>query len=159
MSSLIYLSVKGARQGCISAGCNTKASIGNKFQNSHVDEIFVYSFQHMMSRNDNVNHQPAIVIKPIDKSSPLFAKCINDNEEIECIFSFYRINENGGLELYYKIRLGRATLSSLKTDFPHSLDNNAMNPQEILSIKYKDISWKNIACSTETYSFWDERVY
>ncbi|VXC73738.1 Hemolysin-coregulated protein [Enterobacterales bacterium 8AC] len=159
MSSLIYLSLKGKVQGLISAGCNTKESIGNKFQHTHKDEILVYNFQHMITRQDNTNHQPVIVVKPIDKSSPLLAKCITNNEEFDCLFSFYRTNENGGVELYYKIKLGRATLASLKTDFPHSLNNNSLTPQEILSIKYKDITWINVACSTESYSIWDERVY
>lgn len=159
MANLIFLSILGKSQGLISAGCNTRESIGTKSQTSHVDEILVYGMQHLMTRQQNSNHHPVIVTKPIDRSSPLLSKCISENEQIECNFSIYRINQFGGIELYYKIRLGQAYLTSLKTDFPHSLDSNEFSPQEVLAIKYGDITWNNVACSTSTYSFWDERVY
>ncbi|PHM44923.1 hypothetical protein Xmau_01638 [Xenorhabdus mauleonii] len=159
MSSLIYLTINGENQGFISAGCGEKNSIGNKSQKGHENEIFIYSIQHVMLRKQNVSHHPVIINKPIDKSSPLLAKSINDNEKLECIFHFWRTNENGGLELFYKIRLGGAYISSLKSDYPHSLNSNQMTPQEIISIEYTDITWNNVACSTSSYSFWDERVY
>ncbi|WP_232832489.1 type VI secretion system tube protein TssD [Photorhabdus sp. CRCIA-P01] len=87
------------------------------------------------------------------------AKSLDDNEKLEYFFEFYRINENGGLELYYTIRLGQAYIASLKSDYPHSLTSNHMMSQEILSIEYINITWNNVACSTGAYSIWDERVF
>ncbi len=84
MSNIIYLSIKGKIQGLISEGCGSYASIGNKYQINHVDEIFVeinhvnhvdeifvLQFDHSLSREYNVVHHPIKFYKPIDKSSPL----------------------------------------------------------------------------------------
>ncbi|CAM3295937.1 protein of unknown function [Xenorhabdus nematophila AN6/1] len=75
MSHIIYLSLKGKKQGLISAGCSTPESIGNRYQKGREDQIQVLSLNHSMSRDQNVNHQPVSFVKPIDKSSPLFAGC------------------------------------------------------------------------------------
>lgn len=58
MSNMIYLSIKGKIQGLISEGCGSYASIGNKYQINHVDEIFVLQFDHSLSREYNVVHHP-----------------------------------------------------------------------------------------------------
>lgn len=43
MSNLIYLTLEGNIQGKISAGCGSQASVGNRYQLGHEDEIFVFS--------------------------------------------------------------------------------------------------------------------
>ncbi|EGW8313384.1 TPA: type VI secretion system tube protein TssD, partial [Escherichia coli] len=92
MSNIIYLSIKGKTQGLISEGCGSYASIGNKYQINHVDEIFVLQFDHSLSREYNVVHHPIKFYKPIDKSSPLLNAALSENEELSAIFNFYRIN-------------------------------------------------------------------
>ncbi|WP_237388506.1 type VI secretion system tube protein TssD, partial [Xenorhabdus sp. Sc-CR9] len=54
MSYIIYLSLKGKKQGLISAGCSTLESIGNRYQAGREDEIQVLNLSHMMSRDQNV---------------------------------------------------------------------------------------------------------
>lgn len=100
MSSIIYLNIKGKNQGLISAGCGSFDSIGNKYQAGHENDIFVLSYQHLTTRSQHVNHQPVIILKLIDKSSPLLAACMDDNEEIECNVEFFRTSASGGLERY-----------------------------------------------------------
>ena len=51
MANIIYATVTGEKQGMISAGCGTSASIGNKYQINHTDEIFVLQFDHSISRD------------------------------------------------------------------------------------------------------------
>lgn len=43
MADIIYLTLKGSKQGLISAGCSSYDSIGNKYQENHIDEMLVYS--------------------------------------------------------------------------------------------------------------------
>jgi type VI secretion system Hcp family effector len=43
MSNIIYLTLEGDIQGKISAGCGSQASVGNRYQLGHEDEIFVFS--------------------------------------------------------------------------------------------------------------------
>ncbi len=159
MSSLIYMSVKGEKQGLISAGCGTLDSIGNLYQRGHEDESFVYSFQHLMTREQHVTHHPIIILKPIDKSSPLMASSLSNNEKLEIMINMYRTSITGGIEKYFSIRLGDASIKSIKCDYPHSQTNNNMIPQEAISLSYRDITWNHITCATGSYSFWDERVY
>ncbi|WP_330985204.1 MULTISPECIES: type VI secretion system tube protein TssD [Enterobacterales] len=81
MSDLVYLTLNGRQQGLISSGCASVSSIGNKAQLTHVDQIVVYALKHALSRVQNVNHQELSIVKPLDKSSPLLGKAINDDEE------------------------------------------------------------------------------
>ncbi|PVF10642.1 type VI secretion system tube protein Hcp, partial [Yersinia pestis] len=37
MANMIYLTLKGKKQGLISSGCSSIDSIGNKSQGSHID--------------------------------------------------------------------------------------------------------------------------
>lgn len=121
MSSIIYMSIKGKKQGLISAGCGMFDSIGNRYQVGHEDDIFVLSYQHLATRSQHVNHQPVIILKLIDKSSPLIAACMDNNEEIECNIQFLRTSVNGGLERYYSIRLGGATIVAISVITPTQL--------------------------------------
>ncbi|WP_445494916.1 type VI secretion system tube protein TssD [Photorhabdus sp. SF281] len=123
------------------------------------NEIFIYTLQHLMTREQHASHHPVMIIKPIDKSSPLLAQCFSENEELECLFELYRTSPTGGLEKYYSIRLGHAFISSIKSNYPHSKDNNSGTPQEVICFTYKNITWNNLACSTGSYSFWDDRIY
>ncbi|MBD2786401.1 type VI secretion system tube protein Hcp [Xenorhabdus sp. DI] len=63
MSYLIYLSLKGKKQGLISAGCSTPESIGNRYQAGREDEIQVFHLSHRMTRDQNVNHLPVSFTK------------------------------------------------------------------------------------------------
>ncbi|ECC1662645.1 type VI secretion system tube protein Hcp, partial [Salmonella enterica subsp. salamae] len=44
MSNIVYLKLTGEQQGDISDGCGTIASVGNRWQQNHVNEIFVFFF-------------------------------------------------------------------------------------------------------------------
>ncbi|MCE1695355.1 type VI secretion system tube protein Hcp, partial [Enterobacter hormaechei] len=95
MSYLIYLSLKGKKQGLISAGCSTPESIGNRYQAGREDEIQVLHIRHGMTRDQNVNHLPVSFTKPIDKSSPLLGLAIDKNELLDALFKCYRVNLAG----------------------------------------------------------------
>ncbi len=86
MSHIIYLLLKGKKQGLISAGCSTPESIGNRYQAGREDEIQILSISHSVSRDQNAHHHPVSFTKPIDKSSPLLAMAIDGNELLEAVF-------------------------------------------------------------------------
>lgn len=159
MSNVIYLTVKGKSQGLISSGCSTYDSVGNKYQSGHENEILVYSFEHDLTREQNVSHHPVKFIKAIDKSSPLFGMAISNNELLECNFDFYRTARDGGLEKYYSIELTDAVINNVASVYPNSLTHNEQQPYETVSVKYKSITWKHHVAGTSGYSIWDERIY
>jgi type VI secretion system Hcp family effector len=152
MSHIIYLSLKGKKQGLISAGCSTPESIGNRYQAGREDEIQVLSVSHSVSRDQNAHHHPVSFIKPIDKSSPLLAMAIDGNELLEAVFLCFRTSQLGQLEAFYEIKLTGATLVDFSCHYPHSIDSNDQIPYETVQIDYKSISCRHLTAGTSGYS-------
>ncbi|HCW0181394.1 Hcp family type VI secretion system effector [Citrobacter freundii] len=159
MANPVYLTLNGQFQGLISAGCSSLASIGNKAQLAHLDQIMVTELNHGLSRAQNVNHQELSIHKPVDKSSPLLSKAINENECLTCDFDFYRTNRFGINELYYKLKLINARISSINLAVPDTILNGQGQPEESVSFTYESISWEHCIAGTSAYSLWSERIY
>ncbi len=159
MANLIYLTITGEKQGLISAGCSSLDSIGNKAQLSHLDQIMVYELNHGLSRDHNVNHHTVTIKKPIDKSSPLLGKAINDNEILTCNFDLYRTNRFGINEKYYNLKLTNARISDINFSIAHVVIDSDMQPQESISFIYESIIWEHCIAGTSAYSLWNERIY
>ncbi|MBC3381917.1 Hcp family type VI secretion system effector [Serratia fonticola] len=159
MSFNIFLSLSGQQQGLISAGCNTMDSIGNRCQKNHPDEIQVLSLNHGVTREQHCNHLPVDVVKPIDKSSPLIALAVSNNEKLTAIFQVYWLNQSGVLEVFYEVKLTNATIISLSSTYPHVINSSGIMPYESLSLKYESITWAHKIAGTSGYSIWDDRVY
>lgn len=159
MSFNIFLSLAGQQQGLISAGCNTIDSIGNRCQKSHLDEIQVLSLNHGITREQHCNHQPVEMIKPIDKSSPLIAISVSNNEKLNAIFQIYWINQSGVLEVFYEVKLTNATIIGLNSTYPHIINSSGIMPYEQVLLKYESITWSHKIAGTSGYSIWDDRVY
>ncbi|RVR86672.1 Hcp family type VI secretion system effector [Citrobacter freundii] len=126
---------------------------------AHRDQIMVMTVNHGMSRVQNVNHQCLTFIKPVDKSSPLLGKAITDNEILSCEFSFYRTSPAGLNECYYVLKLINARISSIHLQVPHTIDDSAGQPEEIIELSYESISWEHLIAGTSAYSLWDERIF
>ncbi|HIH5964708.1 TPA: type VI secretion system tube protein TssD, partial [Proteus mirabilis] len=103
--------------------------------------------------------QPIDIRKPIDKSSPLLAQALTNNEILTCNFSFYRTSMSGGVELYYKIKLTEASITNLNCFYPNSVTHNDSQPEESLSIRFKSVVWEHVTAGTSSYSIWDERGF
>lgn len=145
MSDIIYLKIVGERQGMISEGCGSEPSVGNRYQTGHENEIFVFSLQALLSSTvDGVNHHGIRFCKPIDKSSPLFAQAINNNERCSLDFSFYRINRWGRWEKYYHIEVRGAGITTYSM---HSQTEGI--PEEFITIHYDYIRSKHLIANTE----------
>ncbi|MBN3115693.1 Hcp family type VI secretion system effector [Pectobacterium brasiliense] len=159
MANIIYLKMTGEKQGLISSGCSTLESIGNKYQSSHEDEIFVYELTNQITRADNVSIHPIEIRKPIDKSTPLLAQSLSENEKIECEFLFYRTSKSGGNELYFKISLKDAIINDIRFFYPNSLTHNETQPQESISFKFATITLEHVTARTSSYLLWNEAIY
>lgn len=159
MANLIYLTLNGQTQGLISAGCSSLDSIGNKAQIAHLDQIMVYELSHILSREENVNHHPVVITKPIDKSSPLLGKAISENELLTVDLDIYRTNKFGINELFYKIKLTKARITDINLVLPHTINDNNEQPYEELSFSYETITWEHVSAGTSAYSLWNERVF
>jgi len=161
VASHSYMSITGKRQGLISAGCSSQSSIGNKCQLGHQDEIMVLAYSHdMLAGNDGSisggrgKHMPIMITKAIDKSSPLLASALHEREEVECVITFYRTASVGGRERYYSIHLTGARIAHISQQVPHAIRMNDAEPQELVSIRYRDIAWAHVPGATSAYSTW-----
>lgn len=159
MANLVYLTLSGQLQGLISAGCSSLASIGNKAQLAHLDQIMVTSLRHGLTRAQNVNHQELNITKPIDKASPLLSKAINENECLTCDFEYYRTNRFGINELYYRVKLINARIASINSSVPHTITDCGGQPEESVSFTYESINWEHCIAGTSAYSLWSERIF
>ncbi|UVJ43859.1 Hcp family type VI secretion system effector [Pseudomonas sp. LS1212] len=156
-----YMSIKGKIQGLISAGCSAQNSIGNKCQAGHEDEIMVLAYSHNMASGNNGTfsggrgkHMPVVITKNIDKSTPLLASALHDGEEIDCKIDFYRISSYGRQEKYFTVTLSGGRIANLSVQVPHAINMGDAQPQEIMAIRYRDISWVHHPASTSAYRSW-----
>ncbi|ENR8891409.1 type VI secretion system tube protein Hcp [Citrobacter koseri] len=145
MSDIVYLKLIGEQQGDISDGCGTTDSVGNRWQRNHVNEIFVFSLSSgVTNTGKGANLQSLTFSKQIDKSSPLLANAINNNENLFLAFWFYRINRYGQWEKYYYIQLRGASISRIQLRIiKDEIDT------ETISVDYDYILSKHLISNTE----------
>ncbi|MDR9750222.1 Hcp family type VI secretion system effector [Pseudomonas sp. SZMC_28357] len=157
MANYGYMTIKGKAQGLISAGCSTQASIGNKCQLGHTDEIMVLSYSHNMANIGNINkptHNPIVITKNVDKSSPLLAQALSTQEELNCSISFYRISSFGFQEKFFTVEIEGGVIADLTLDMPHVILQNDTEPQEHVAIRYREITWTHHIAGTSGYGIW-----
>lgn len=145
MGDLIYLKITGERQGDISSGCGTDASIGNRWQENHPDEIFAFSLSNgLVNTGSGINTRELRFEKLIDKSTPLFINAINNNERLFIEIDLWRINRFGRWERYYYIQLRNASVKSIQT----YVALNELDTEEI-AVSYDYILCKHLIANTE----------
>ncbi|CAM3968035.1 type VI secretion system tube protein TssD [Vibrio aerogenes] len=113
MAHVAYLTLKGEKQGLISSGCNTKNSMGNRYQETHTDQITVLACHYSLSklpRQHGINHDGLQITKPKDKASPLLATAFAKQEHLEGNIDFYRTNEQGHYERFYSVAFQKAVI-------------------------------------------------
>ena len=159
MANPVYLTLNDVLQGLISAGCSSLAAIGNKAQITHMDQIIVLGLSHGMTRAQNVNHQTLVLQKPVDKSSPLLSKAITENECLTSYFEYYRTKRFSVNEMYYKVKLIKVRIASIKHIVPHTITNSQGQPEESVSLTYESISQEHFIVGTSAYSLWEERIF
>ncbi|UVM53944.1 Hcp family type VI secretion system effector [Pseudomonas sp. B21-012] len=152
-----YMSIVGKHQGLISAGCSSLDSIGNRCQSAHLDKILVLSFSHNLSNVDNTQyatHRPIVLIKHVDKATPLLAQALARRERVNCEFDFYRTSRSGNQERYFSIQLWGGVIVDQRMEMPHSVLFNDQDSQEQLAISYTDINWTHHIAATTGGASW-----
>lgn len=158
MAHNAYLSITAERQGLISRGCNTKDSVGGKYQEGHINEISVLATEHTMmkfSGQNRKNHNPITITKFIDKSTPLLNTAFARQEYLDCTLKFYRTNEQGYNENHYTVELKKALITHIALSKPHSIQAHDEEMTEQVSLSYQTIVWKHNIAGTEGYDDWE----
>ncbi len=104
---------------------------------------------------------PISISKRIDKSTPLLAKALCNNEVIEGIFKFYRPNPagDGTAEQYFTIEIKEGRIASISRKSPASVDPAEATPPETeeISFVFGYIRWTYEPDGIEHIDHWRER--
>ncbi|MFS1449393.1 Hcp family type VI secretion system effector, partial [Vibrio lentus] len=129
MPTPAYMSINGETQGHITKDTYSADSVGNTWQEAHVDEFLVQELDHVLTvpRDPQSGqptgqrvHRPVVVTKVQDRCSPLLFNALVSGEKLpECVIRFYRTSVQGKQEHYYSIKLIDALLVDIQTRMNH----------------------------------------
>ena len=90
-------------------------------------------------------YEPLRVVKRIDKSSPLLAKALCNNEVIEGTFKFFRPNPagDGTTEQFFTVEIAEGRIASIIRRVPNCIDPASASepPTEEVSFVFHTITW------------------
>jgi len=90
-------------------------------------------------------YEPLVIRKRIDKSTPLIAKALCENQVVDGVFKFFRPNPNGDgtTEQFYTIAFKQGRVATFKQISPDSFEPaTATEPElEEISFVFHTISW------------------
>jgi len=90
-------------------------------------------------------YEPLKIRKRIDKSTPLLAKALCENQVIEGTFKFFRPNPTGDgtTEQFFTVVIKAGRIASQKAWVPETMTNanQALPPQEELTFVFGSINW------------------
>lgn len=91
------------------------------------------------------SYDPLLLRKRIDKSSPLLAKALCNNEVIDATFRFFRPNPSGDgtTEQFFTIEIAEARIAHIKRVSPDTIDPASATepPTEEVGIIFHTITW------------------
>ena len=90
-------------------------------------------------------YEPIVLRKRIDKSSPLLAKALCNNEIIEATFRFYRPNPSGDgtTEQFFTIEIAEGRVAHITRVSPDTIDpaSAVEPPTEEIGLVFHTITW------------------
>ena len=108
------------------------------------------------------SYEPIKISKRIDKSSPLLAKALCNNEVAEGIFKFFRPNPagDGTTEQFFTIEFQQGRVSSIVRNSPDVIDPAAATAPatEEVSFVFGHIRWTYEPDGIEHIDAWSERT-
>ena len=107
-------------------------------------------------------YEPIRVVKRIDKSSPLLAKALCNNEVIEATFKFFRPNPagDGTTQQYFTVEIQEGRVGSVTRVSPDVIDPASANapPTEEVTFVFGYIRWCYEPDGIEHVDHWSQRT-
>lgn len=145
MALIAHMTIEGTNQGEITKGAGRLKG--------REDTVEVYAFEHTVAiPKDRQSgriigqrfHQPVVIVKEIDKTSPLLSQALVTAETLTVRIDFWRFSPDGSgrQEQFYTVELDNAQLVSSKQELPFVKDpETAQYPLlERLEIAFERIS-------------------
>jgi len=139
-----YLRLAGETQGDI---------LGSVTQAGREDSIMVVAYDHqVISPRDAASglptgrrqHMPLVITKEIDKSTPLLAYSLTNNENIVVFeLQFWQPSTTGAENQFYTVKLYNASISSIKQEMLNNKypENMQHKEREKVAFCYQKIEW------------------
>ncbi|HEY4379140.1 MAG TPA: type VI secretion system tube protein TssD [Acidobacteriaceae bacterium] len=144
MAQNAYLTVAGQKQGQITGGVTIKGREGNI-------EVHAFSETVLSPRDASTGlptgkrqHTPVMIVKAIDRSSPLLLNALVNNENLTTwVLKFFGNDASGKVLQIYSITLTNASIASITQSLPDtSIAANASLPlREEITFTYQKIQW------------------
>ena len=107
-------------------------------------------------------YEPLLIRKRIDKSSPLLARSLCNNEVIQGIFKFFRPNPagDGTTEHFFTVEFAEGRVASITRVSPDVIDPaSAMEPPtEQVSFVFHNITWTYEPSGASHHDNWRENT-
>ena len=105
-------------------------------------------------------YEPLLIRKRIDKSTPLIAKALVENQVIEGIFKFFRPNPTGDgtTEQFYTVSIKQGRVNSQKQYVPDTIvpATSTEPPLEEISFVFHTIKWVFTNGGVEHEDTWNQ---
>ncbi len=101
-------------------------------------------------------HEPIVMRKKVGLMSPLFIKALTSNEVLPTVvFEFVHTSTDGKEEIFYKITLSNATVSSHKMVLPETTgDSTHIELTEEICFTFQKIEWNHVKGRKVTTDDW-----
>lgn len=161
MAETVHLFLKAS--GADVQGESTQTSLGR--ENSIECLSFVDAVRTAREKGSGMatgrrTYEPIVFRKRIDKSSPLLAKALCNNEVIEGTWKFFRPNPagDGTTEEFFNVTVKEARIASIRRVSPDTIDPaSALEPPtEEVGIVFHTIIWNYLPASVEHEDNWRE---
>jgi type VI secretion system secreted protein Hcp len=147
---VIHMTAKGAQQGDIEGESTLKGS---------EKSMVCLGFSHeIVSPRDPASglptgkrqHKPIVVVKRIDKASPLLQGAMVRNENLQNVtLKFFQNQPSGGVSNLFTIKLTNASISRRTQEFPNL---------ESLEFVYQRIEWIHVPSGSSTIDDWETPI-
>lgn len=103
-------------------------------------------------------HEPIEIVKRIDTASPLLAKALCKNEQIEGTFKFFRPSPKGDgtTEQFFSVEIKNGRIDAIERHSPNAIDPAASKapPLETVRFVYHTIRWVYEPTGAEYVDSW-----
>ncbi|NAL61998.1 transposase [Escherichia coli] len=89
MGDIVYLRIIGEKQGDISSGCGTYASVGNRWQVGHEDEIFAFALTNAITSTGKgkVEHPFRIIKRQFGFVKARYKGLLKNDNQLAMLFT------------------------------------------------------------------------
>ena len=134
-----YLHLKGQKQGEIKGSVTQKGREGTIMVIAANHEIMSPVSTSSGTAVGKRVHKPLVIVKELDKSSPVLYQAMVNNELLSAELNFFGISMNAQETKIYTVVLSNALITDIRFSLPNTKDPDTakLNPFETIELSYQ----------------------